>query len=176
VAPVDLAQAVIGPGMAIFSKYSAVLEADGSPMTVHSALLAINRMLIEGGDDFDSDTQFCLSWFDQLGWAAGEFGQADVLARAKGTSVERVRDAGVAEAGGGKVRLLKPAEYPADWNPKEDNRTPVWEALHQMIRALQSQSESAAGSVAGAHAGAGGTHSQPGLSPLYPVRTQGLDR
>jgi putative DNA methylase len=147
VAPVDLAQAVIGPGMAIFSKYSAVLEADGSPMTVHSALLAINRMLIEGGDDFDSDTQFCLSWFDQLGWAAGEFGQADVLARAKGTSVERVRDAGVAEAGGGKVRLLKPTEYPADWDPKEDNRTPVWEALHQMIRALQSQSESAAGAL-----------------------------
>ncbi len=147
VAPVDLAQAVIGPGMAIFSKYSAVLEADGSPMTVHSALLAINRMLIEGGDDFDSDTQFCLSWFDQLGWAAGEFGQADVLARAKGTSVERVRDAGVAEAGGGNVRLLKPAEYPAGWDPKEDNHTPVWEALHQMIRALQSQSESAAGAL-----------------------------
>jgi putative DNA methylase len=147
VAPVDLAQAVIGPGMAIFSKHSAVLEADGSPMTVHSALLAINRMLIEGGDDFDSDTQFCLSWFDQLGWAAGEFGQADVLARAKGTSVERVRDAGVAEAGCGKVRLLKPAEYPADWDPKEDNHTPVWEALHQMIRALQSQSESAAGAL-----------------------------
>ena len=147
VAPVDLAQAVIGPGMAIFSKYSAVLEADGSPMTVHSALMAINRMLIEGGDDFDSDTQFCLNWFDQLGWAAGEFGQADVLARAKGTSVDGVRDAGVAEAGGGTVRLLKPAEYAADWNPKEDNRRPVWEALHQMIRALQSQSESAAGAL-----------------------------
>ncbi|HRE19052.1 MAG TPA: hypothetical protein PLW86_18610 [Rhodocyclaceae bacterium] len=147
VAPVDLAQAVIGPGMAIFSKHSAVLEADGSPMTVHSALVAINRMLIEGGDDFDSDTQFCLSWFDQLGWVAGEFGQADVLARAKGTSVDGVRDAGVVEAGSGKVRLLKPAEYPADWNPKEDNRTPIWEALHQMIRALQSQSESAAGAL-----------------------------
>ena len=147
VAPVDLAQAVIGPGMAIFSKYSAVLEADGSKMTVHSALMVINKMLTEGGDDFDGDTQFCLSWFDELGWAAGEFGQADVLARAKGTSVDGVRDAGVVEAGSGKVRLLKPAEYPADWNPEEDNRTPIWEALHQMIRALQSEGETAAGTL-----------------------------
>jgi len=147
VAPVDLAQAVIGPGMAIFSKYSAVLEADGSPMTVHSALLAINKMLTEGADDFDADTHFCLGWFDEQGWSAGEFGQADVLARAKGTSVEGVREAGVVEAGSGKVRLLKPAEYPADWNPEEDNRTPVWEALHQMIRALQSQGESASGAL-----------------------------
>lgn len=147
VAPVDLAQAVIGPGMAIFSKYSAVLEADGSPMTVHTALTLINRMLIEGGDEFDGDTQFCLGWFDEQGWAAGEFGKADVLARAKGTSVEGVQDAGVVEAGSGKVRLLKPAEYPADWSPKEDNRTPVWEALHQMIRMLQTQGESAAGAL-----------------------------
>ena len=98
VAPVDLAQAVIGPGMAIFSKYSAVLEADGSPMTVHTALTLINRMLTEGGDEFDGDTQFCLGWFDEHGWATGEFGKADVLARAKGTSVNGVRDAGVVEA------------------------------------------------------------------------------
>jgi putative DNA methylase len=147
VAPVDLAQAVIGPGMAIFSKYSAVLEADGSTMTVHAALTLINRMLVEGGDDFDADTQFCLAWFDEHSWAAGAFGNADVLARAKGTSVDGVRDAGVVEAGSGKVRLLKPAEYPADWNPEEDNRTPVWEALHQMIRALQSDGESSAGTL-----------------------------
>ena len=147
VAPVDLAQAVIGPGMAIFSKYSSVLEADGSRMTVHTALMLINRMLTEGGDSYDSDTQFCLGWFDERGWMAGEFGQADVLARAKGTSVEGVRDAGVVEAGSGKVRLLKPAEYPADWSPEGDNRTPVWEALHQMIRALQMQGETAAGEL-----------------------------
>lgn len=147
VAPVDLAQAVIGPGMAIFSKYSSVLEADGSPMSVHTALTLINRMLTEGGGDFDSDTHFCLSWFDENGWTAGEFGKADVLARAKGTSVDGVRDAGVVEAGSGKVRLLKPAEYPADWDPKADNRTPVWEALHQMIRCLQSQGETSAGAL-----------------------------
>ena len=147
VAPVDLAQAVIGPGMAIFSKYSSVLEADGSAMSVHTALMLINRMLTEGAENFDGDTQFCLVWFDEQGWTAGEFGKADVLARAKGTSVEGVRDAGVVEAASGKVRLLKPAEYPADWSPENDNRTPVWEALHQMIRALQSQSESAAGAL-----------------------------
>lgn len=147
VAPVDLAQAVIGPGMAIFSKYSAVLEADGSPMTVHTALTLINRMLTEGADDFDADTQFCLGWFDEQGWAAGEFGQADVLTRAKGTSVDHVKNAGVIEATAGKVRLLKPIEYPADWHPENDNNTPVWEALHQLIRALRDQGESASGAL-----------------------------
>lgn len=147
VAPVDLAQAVIGPGMAIFSKYSSVLEADGSPMTVHTALTLINRMLTEGAEDFDADTQFCLGWFDEHGWAQGEFGQADVLTRAKGTSVEHVRAAGVVEASGGKVRLLKPAEYPIDWSPESDNNTPVWEALHQLIRSLRSEGESAAGGL-----------------------------
>ena len=147
VAPVDLAQAVIGPGMGIFSKYSAVLEADGSPMTVHTALTLINRMLTEGGDDFDGDTQFCLGWFDEQGWSSGEFGKADVLARAKGTSVEGVKNAGVAEAISGKVRLLKPSEYPSDWSPEADNNTPVWEALHQLIRELRASGETAAGSL-----------------------------
>jgi putative DNA methylase len=145
VAPVDLAQAVIGPGMGIFSKYSSVLEADGSPMSVHSALTLINRMLTEGADDFDSDTQFCLAWFDEKGWAAGEFGTADILAKAKGTSVDAVRKSGVVEAIAGKVRLLKSSEYPTGWNAKDDNRTPVWEALHQLIRALQTEGESSAG-------------------------------
>lgn len=147
VAPVDLAQAVIGPGMAIFSRYSAVLEADGSPMTVHTALTLINRMLTEGVDEFDSDTQFCLAWFDEFGWDAGEFGKADVLARAKGTGVEGLRESGVVSATGGRVRLLKPADYPRDWDPVGDNRTPVWEALHQLIRALRSDGESVAGGL-----------------------------
>ncbi|EKD89374.1 MAG: hypothetical protein ACD_34C00091G0001, partial [uncultured bacterium] len=88
VAPVDLSQAIIGPGMAIFSKYSAVLEADGSPMSVKTALQLINRFMAE--DDFDHDTQFCLHWFESVGWTEGKFGEADVLARAKGTSVEGV--------------------------------------------------------------------------------------
>lgn len=147
VAPVDLAQAVIGPGMAIFSKYTAVLEADGRPMTVHDALVLINRTITEGGDDFDADTQFALSWFDEQGWSEGEFGKADVLARAKGTSVAGVADAGVLETGAGKVRLLKWAQYPDDWLLERDNRTPIWEALHQLIRVLNQLGESAAGNL-----------------------------
>ena len=147
VAPVDLAQAVIGPGMAIFSKYAAVLEADGNAMSVHDALVLINRTVTEGGDDFDADTQFALSWFDEQGWSEGEFGKADVLARAKGTSVGGVADAGVLESGAGKVRLLKWAQYPDDWSPEHDNRTPVWEALHQLIRVLNQQGEGAAGNL-----------------------------
>jgi len=147
VAPVDLAQAVIGPGMAIFSKYAAVLEADGNAMSVHDALVLINRTVTEGGDDFDADTQFALSWFDEQGWSEGEFGKADVLARAKGTSVAGVADAGVLETGAGKVRLLKWAQYPEAWSPENDNRTPAWEALHQLIRVLNQHGESAAGNL-----------------------------
>ena len=145
VAPVDLSQAMIGPGMAVFSHYSAVLEADGSRMSLKTALQLINRFLAE--DDFDSDTQFCLHWFEQHGWDHEAFGQADVLARAKATSVSGLADAGVIESGGGKVRLLKWTEYPSDWDPQSDFRTPVWEALHHLIRALKQGGESAAGKV-----------------------------
>jgi putative DNA methylase len=143
VAPVDLSQAIIGPGMAVFSKYAAVLEADGSPMSVCTALQLINRFLAE--DDFDPDTQFCLHWFEQHGWSEGRFGDADTLARAKGTSVDGVRDAGVVESGGGTVRLRKWTEYPADWDPQRDTRNPVWETLHHLIRALRQEGESSAG-------------------------------
>jgi putative DNA methylase len=145
VAPVDLSQAIIGPGMAVFSKYTAVLEADGTPMTVKTALQLINRFLAE--DDFDADTQFCLHWFDQYGWDAGKFGEADTLARAKGTSVEGVRQAGVLHAAGGHVRLMKWAEYPADWNPASDPRLPIWEVLHQLIRTFRQDGESGAARV-----------------------------
>ncbi len=143
VAPVDLSQAIIGPGMAVFSKYSAVLEADGTPMSVRTALQLINRFLAE--DDFDHDSQFCLHWFDQYGWGEGPYGEADVLARAKATSVSGLAEAGVVHTGGGKVRLLRPAEYPSDWDPLKDTRTPIWEALHQLIRALRQEGEGGAG-------------------------------
>jgi putative DNA methylase len=145
VAPVDLSQAIIGPGMAVFSKYVAVLEADGSPMSVRTALQLINRFLAE--DDFDADTQFCLHWFDQYGWGEGRFGEADTLARAKGTSVDGVRDAGVVESGGGVVRIRKWSEYPAEWDPKTDTRNPVWETLHHLIRAMRQEGDSGAGRV-----------------------------
>ncbi len=132
VAPVDLAQAIIGPGMAIYSKYSSVLEADGSTMSVHTALILINRVLTEGKDEFDANTLFSLSWFDQCGWNAGDFGSADVLARAKGTSVDIARNSGVIESHGGKVRLLKPAEYSDTWDPQRDAIIPSWELLHRL--------------------------------------------
>jgi len=145
VAPVDLSQAIIGPGMAVFSKYSAVLEADGKPMSVKSALQLINRFLAES--DFDEDTQFCLAWFEQNHWDPGSYGNADVLARAKATSVNGVVEAGVVVSKGGKVRLLKPAEYPADWDPKADKRLPVWEALHQLIFNFRTHGETGAAKV-----------------------------
>ncbi len=145
VAPVDLSQAIIGPGIAIFSQYAAVLEADGKPMSVRAALQLINRFLAE--DDFDHDTQFCLHWFETQGWAEGKYGEADVLARAKGTSVGGLQEAGVVESGSGKLRLLRWAEMPADWSPETDTRSAVWEALHQLIRALNQQGESAAGAL-----------------------------
>lgn len=145
VAPVDLSQAIIGPGMAIFSQYAAALEADGTPMRVKTALQLINRFLAE--DDFDHDTQFCLHWFEQQGWATGKFGQADVLARAKGTSVAGLQATGVVESGKGDMRLLRWAELPSDWSPEIDTRLPVWEALHHLIRALNQDGESAAGAL-----------------------------
>lgn len=145
VAPVDLSQAIIGPGMAVFSKYAAVLEADGTPMTVQTAYRLINRFLAE--DDFDHDTQFCLHWFEQYGWKESRFGEADTLARAKGTSVDGVKQSGVLFAEGGIVRLLKWGEYPSEWDPKGDARLPIWEALHHLIRVFKAEGEGGAGKV-----------------------------
>jgi putative DNA methylase len=150
VAPVDLAQAAIGPGMALFSRYAAVLEADGSSMPVRSALVHINKAIDEyfahAEGELDADTRFCIGWFEQFGFEPGEFGQADVLARAKGTSVEGVKEAGVVEAGKGKVRLFAIKELPKKWDPTTDTRTPIWEALHHMCRAL-GESEGDAGAL-----------------------------
>jgi putative DNA methylase len=145
VAPVDLSQAIIGPGMAIFSRYDAVLEADGTPMTVKTALQLINRFLAE--DDFDADTQFCLHWFEQYGWETGKFGEADTLARAKGTSVDGVKQSGVLHSASGNVRLLKWAEYPSEWDPQADQRLPIWEVLHQLIRVFNTDGETGAAAV-----------------------------
>ncbi|WP_273009212.1 DUF1156 domain-containing protein [Spongiibacter tropicus] len=151
IAPVDLAQSAIGPGMAIYSKYAAVLNQDGSRMSVHDALILINRAISDylnpDSGSFDADTLFCDDWFAQYGWRAGAFGDANTLAQAKGTSVDGVHSAGVIESGSGKVRLLKWSEYPSDWDPRNDTRTPVWEACHQMIRALNQQGEAAAGAL-----------------------------
>ena len=151
IAPVDLAQAAIGPGMAIYSQYAGVLNQDGTPMRVHDALVLINREITEyltpDSGSFDADTLFCNSWFEQYGWAEGPFGEADVLARGKGTSVQGVAQAGIAASGAGKVRLLRWADYQAGWDPKLDARNPVWEATHHLIRALNTQGEAAAGAL-----------------------------
>lgn len=151
IAPVDLAQAAIGPGMGVYSRYEAVLNQDGSSMSVHDALILINRAITDylnpESGSFDADTQFCASWFDQYGWSTGPFGEADTLSRAKGTSVNGVREAGVIESGSGDVRLLKWAEYNSAWDPDQDKRTPVWEACHQMIRRLKNGGEQAAGQL-----------------------------
>lgn len=151
IAPVDLAQAAIGPGMAIYSKYSAILNQDGTAMTVHDALVMINQAITDylnpDSGSSDADTLFCSAWFEQYGWGIGSFGEADTLARAKGTSVEGVREAGVIESNAGKVRLLKWSEYPDDYDPRTDSRNPVWEACHHIIRMLQGQGESAAGQL-----------------------------
>ena len=151
IAPVDLAQAAIGPGMSVFSKYESILEADGSKMSVHEALILINRAITDylnpDGGNFDNDTLFCDDWFSQYGWGEGSFGEADTLARAKGTSVDGVKEAGVISSGSGKVRLLKWSEYPSDWDPRTDTRTPVWEACHQLIRELNQKGEAEAGAL-----------------------------
>ena len=148
IAPVDLAQAAIGPGMALYSRYAGVLNQDGTPMTVHDALILINREITDyltpDAGDFEADTLFCNAWFEQYGWTEGPFGEADVLARGKGTSVAGVAEAGVARSGAGKVRLLRWADYAPGWDPKADARAPVWEATHHLIRALNTDGESTA--------------------------------
>lgn len=151
IAPVDLAQAAIGPGMEIFSKYKAVLKADGSHMSVHEAMIEINREITDylnpDASGFDAATLFCNEWFQQYGWNEGPFGTADILARAKGTSVDRIRDAGVITAESGKVQLLTWQEYPENYDPATDKNRPTWEACHHMIRVLNNQGEQAAGEL-----------------------------
>ena len=138
IAPVDLAQSSIGPGMAIFSKYLEVLEADGSKMTVRTALALINQVLhevlTEQEGDFDGDTRWALAWFEQFGFSAAAYGEAETLSKAKNTSVEGLVEAGILEASRGKVRLLRKDEYPDDWDPSSDKRLTVWEITHYLIR------------------------------------------
>lgn len=148
IAPVDLSQAIIGSGMAIFTKYSAVLESDGSTMSVRKALQLINRYFL--ANDLDAETQWCLKWFEQNGWKEGVFGQADDLSRAMGTSVGGIAESGVIESGGGRVRLLRPSEYPTEWNPKPKDRIPIWETLHHLIRSLGKDGAKKTGRLLGA--------------------------
>ena len=149
-APVDLAQAAIGPGMAIFTSYPKVVGLDGAPLTVREALMTINQVLdeqlAEQEGNWDADTRWAVVWFDQFAFGSSDFGQADQLARAKNTSVDGVVEAGVASSSAGRVRLLKPDELPATWSPEADKRLTVWEMLHHLVR-LQKHGEIAASAM-----------------------------
>jgi len=145
IAPVDLAQAAIGPGMAMYTRYASVLDVEGKPLSVREALALINQTLdetlAEQESDFDSDSRWALAWIEQFGFAEGEYGVAETLSKAKNTSVAGMEQAGILTSKGGKVRLLKPGELSADWNPKKGSRLTVWEMVHQFIRALESEGE-----------------------------------
>jgi putative DNA methylase len=147
IAPVDLAQSSIGPGMSIYSRHSKVLEADGSQMKVKTALSLINEvldeLLTEQEGELDPDSRWAVDWFFEYGYDAGPFGRADDLARAKNASVDGLVQAGIVSSGSGKVRLLKRAELDSDWDPSTDKRLTVWESTLHMIRVLESKGETA---------------------------------
>jgi len=151
IAPVDLAQAAIGPGMAVYTRYAKVLDAEGKPIPVRAALALINQVLDEAlaeqEGDFDADTRWALAWFEQMGFAEGEYGVAEQLSKSKNTAVSGLAEAGILFSGKGKVRLLKPAELPADWDPTTDSRLTVWEMVHHLVRVLEAGGESAAATL-----------------------------
>ena len=148
IAPVDLAQASIGPGMAIYTRYSRVLDARGEPVSVRDALILINRtldeILSEREGDFDADTRWALEWFKQHGFAEGDYGAAETLSKAKNTSISGLVEAGILSSKAGNVRLLKPNEIAEDWEPATDKRLTVWEMVHHLVRVLESSGEKVA--------------------------------
>jgi putative DNA methylase len=151
IAPVDLAQAAIGPGMGVYTRYAQVLDAAGKPLSVREALTLINQtldeVLAEQEGDFDADSRWALAWFEQQGFAEGEYGVAETLSKAKNTSVSGMVEAGILLSSRGKVRLLRPAELPPDWDPATDTRLTAWETVHHLVRALETAGESAAAAL-----------------------------
>ncbi|WP_020507739.1 DUF1156 domain-containing protein [Lamprocystis purpurea] len=170
IAPVDLAQAAIGPGMAVYTRYAKVLDAEGNPLPVRAALALINQTLDEAlaeqEGDFDADSRWALTWFEQTGFAEGDYGVAEQLSKSKNTAVAGLVEAGILVSKAGKVRLLKPAELPADWDPEDEKRgkrsekregssltppssrlTPHWMMVHQLIRVLETGGEGAAAAL-----------------------------
>jgi putative DNA methylase len=148
IAPVDLAQAAIGPGMAIYTRYGEVLDADGNTLSVREALKLINQTLDEAlaehEGDFDVDSRWALAWFEQSGFTEGKYGAAETLSKAKNTSLTEMVEMGILTAKGGKVRLLSPNELQANWDPQTDPRFTAWESVHQLVRALEVGGENAA--------------------------------
>jgi putative DNA methylase len=138
IAPVDLAQASIGPGMAIYSRASKVIEADGSALRVRTALSLINQILdevlAEQEGEFDPATRWAVAWFEQVGFASGDFGTAETLSKAKNVGIKHLVSDGFLQASDGQVRLLRPDELPKDWNPTADQRLTIWEVTHHLVR------------------------------------------
>ena len=151
VAPVDLAQAAIGPGMAVYTRYANVLDATGKPVSVREALTAINEILdevlAEQEGDFDADTRWAVVWFDEHGFDNGDFGAAETLSTAKNTAVDGMVQAGILRSRAGRVRLLRPQELPAHWDPEVDTRLTAWETVHHLIRVLELGGELAAAAL-----------------------------
>ncbi|EKF23781.1 hypothetical protein C731_2149 [Mycolicibacterium hassiacum DSM 44199] len=150
IAPVDLRQAAIGPGMAVFSRYSAVIEPDGSRMTVRSALARINEVLAQVQNDqvsdFDSTTRFAISWYQLNGYNIGRFGDANTIANAENTSVDAMARSGILTSRAGKVQLIRPSDLDPEYDVLRDAHTSNWEALHHLIRLLEGEGIPAAGS------------------------------
>ena len=152
IAPVDLAQAAIGPGMAIYTRYEKVLGAEGNALSVREALALINQTLdetlVQQEGDSDADSRWALAWFEQSGFDEGEYGIAEMLSKAKNTSVAGMVDAGILASKAGKVRLLRPEELPPDWDPATDQRLTAWEMVHHLVRALEAGGENSAAEIA----------------------------
>jgi putative DNA methylase len=153
IAPVDLAQASIGPGMAIYSRYSKVIEADGTPVRVRTALQLINRtldeVLAEQEGECDVETRWAIAWFETHAMDEGPYGQAETLSKAKNTAIQTLVDAGILEAKAGKVRLLRPEEFSEKWQLEVHSHVTVWEVMQRAIHALDKHGEEAAGNVLG---------------------------
>jgi putative DNA methylase len=147
IAPVDVAQAAIGPGMAVYTRYAKVLDAEGKALTVREALTLINQTLDEAlaeqEGDFDNDSRWALAWFGDHGFEEGPFGDAHTYFVRFNTAENALKSAGIIESGRGRVRLYAPAELPAKWDPATDPRLTAWEVVHQLIRALEAGGESA---------------------------------
>ena len=161
IAPVDLAQSSIGPGMAIFSRYAKVLEPDGSSMRVRTALALINQvldeLLAEQEGEFDADTRWAIAWYEQFGLSEAAYGTAETLSKAKDTSVAGVVEAGIVAASRGRVRLLARDQYSSGWDPAKDRRIPVWEATQRLVHILLTDGEGAAGDLLARLGGLGET-------------------
>jgi putative DNA methylase len=138
IAPVDFTQAAIGPGMAIYSRYARILEGSGNLLTVRTALSLINQTLTEVlselEDEFDAQTRWAIPWFEQHGFDEGDFGDAELLSKAKVTSVAGLQQARVIHSKAGNVRLLRPDELSPNWDPATDKRLTVWEMTHHLLR------------------------------------------